>query len=375
VSVGKRIRAVGEILNHPIIQAAGTALTILTLLPFVVALAVALVGLLTNDSALSLIAICLALAGMAVVLVLALLHRRNPVAAEGSKKGLGPEERRKAMDDLFYPVRDDRRELGERCASFATRVLALVEEYKEGHAADLASAYVELLEADPDLDREQARKDAKRIVERNVIGTYALMHRDEGLELFDAAREEGVIVAKLRREIESPEAYALGEVPNIFRVMARRLGVDAPEPDSLEPPPLAAKLDDLLREGMDLVEELSIPVGPVKTPSGKGWSIDGGPPDGWWEKVDTFEQRIRDLLRAEHPALLENFADGHNGFLRKEREAQAARGDSNPKEDRRPNHERVLDFMNSTRSGPAQKTEAVLGGLAAARRQLGSEKG
>jgi len=126
---------------------------------------------------------------------------------------------------------------------------------------------------------------------------------------------------------------------------------------------------------MHLVEELSVPVEPVKTPSGKGWRIAGGPPDGWWEKVDSFEQRIRDLLRAEHPALLENFAEGHNGFLRKEREAQVTRGDSDPKENRHPDHEKVLDFMNSTRSAPAQKTEAVLGGLVGAGRQVGSEKG
>jgi hypothetical protein len=374
VSLGEQLRAAGRILNHPIIQAAGNALTILTLLPFVIALIVAGVGRVTDEPFLFVVAICLALGGLVAVVVLALLQGRGPAADGAPQKSLGPEERLKVMDDLFYPPRDDRRELGERCASFATRVLALVEEYKEGYAANLASAYVELLEADPTLDREQAREDAKRLVERNVIGTYSLMHRDEGLELFDAAREEGMIAAKLRREVETPEAYALGEVPNMFRVMARRLGVDAPEPDPPEPPPLAAKLDDLLREGMDLVEELSVPVEPVKAPNGKSWSIEGGPPDGWWEKVDTFEQRIRDLLRAEHPALLENFADGHNGFLRKKREAQAAKGSPNPREDKRPDHEKVLDFMNSTRSGPADKTEAVLGGLAAARRQLGSEK-
>jgi hypothetical protein len=101
------------------------------------------------------------------------------------------------------------------------------------------------------------------------------------------------------------------------------------------------------------------------------WRIDGGPPDDWWEKADSFEQRIRDLLRAEHPALTETFADGHNAFLRKEREAQVAKSES--EEDLRPDHQKVLDFVNHSRAGPAQKTEAVLGGLAAARLRLGKE--
>lgn len=291
--------------------------------------------------------------------------------SDGAK--FGPAERRERLDNLFYPPRDDRRELGERCASFATRVRALVEEYKEGHAANLAAAYVELLESDPDLDREQARENAEQIVERNVIGTYALMHREEGLELFDKAREEGVIVAKLRREVQNSEAYALDEVPNIFRVMARRLGIDVPEPDPPEPPPLAAKLDDLLREGMDLAEELSVPVKPEKTPDGTGWRVDGGPPDGWWEKAGAFEQRARDLLHAEHPALLEAFARGHNGFLRKEREADVARDKPDPNKDKRPDALKALEFANSSRSGPADKMEAILGGLAAARLELGKE--
>jgi hypothetical protein len=123
---------------------------------------------------------------------------------------------------------------------------------------------------------------------------------------------------------------------------------------------------------MKLLEELSAPVKPEKTEGG-GWRIDGGPPDGWWEKVEAFEQRIRELLHAEHPALLQAFAGGHNGYLRKQRESGTTEDKPEPKEDKRSNAERMLDFANFSRSGPAQKTEAILEGLAAARLRLGKE--
>jgi hypothetical protein len=325
-------------------------------------------GAVTSNSNLTRLAL-----GLAGLLAIAWLSGKRPFASRAAASAPSPPTV-SALDDLIYPPRDDPRELGERCASFASRVGKFVEGYQETYTANLANAYVEVLEADPDLDRARAREEAKRVVEKNAEATFALMRRDEGLELFDEARDEGLIVAKFRRAVERPEAYALGEVPNMFRVMARRLGVDAPEPDpNPQLRPLAAKLDELLREGMDLVEELSAPVEPERLPEGKGWRVDGDPPEGWWEKVTSFEQRIRDLLRADHPALLETFVTGHNGFLRLEGEADAARDKPDPKEDKRPDTQKVLDFVNFSRSGPAKKTEAILGGLAAARLELGKE--
>jgi hypothetical protein len=228
VSLGDQLRAAGRILNHPIIQAAGNALTILTLTPFVIAGVVALVGRMTDEPALFVVSLCLALIGMATVVVLALLQRRHPAAAP--KKMIGPEERRERLDNILgYRRRDDRRELGEQCAFFAMKMRVFNEEQEWKRERTIARFAKEAREANSDLDPLQARRDAEDHFARNVVAAYAFEMREEALQLFDKAREFGEIEARARRIAERPLAVEMREVPNLFVVLARRL-----DPDGME---------------------------------------------------------------------------------------------------------------------------------------------
>jgi hypothetical protein len=96
-------------------------------------------------------------------------------------------------------------------------------------------------------------------------------------------------------------------------------------------------------------------------------------PEGWWEKVDAFDQRIRDLLRSERPALLGTYAENHNASARRLREADEGREPSERTADRRFNAQKVLAFANATRGGPMLHMDCILDGLSAARRQFGLE--
>jgi hypothetical protein len=349
------MRAVDRLLRHPIVERIGAIQALLGAGLFAW-------GVLHDVSPLVAVGAVL----LAVNLVL-LLGPRVRKRLKPRKKKLAPGERQQTIDDLIYPPADPRRELGERCETFAKVVQSLIAEYKEARPVDTGKAMREALEADPGLGQEQAHRSARAFVDRNFEATYALMYRDDGLKLFDEAREEGAIAAKLRRTVEHPLAVAMGEVPNIFRVIARRLGVSVPEPDSLPEKPLADRLDDILRDGMDLREDLSARVEPEERKPGV-WAVVDGVPDGWWEKVDAFDQRIRDLLRAGHPALLSTYAEGHNNYV------HSQRGDDEPKvKDGRGSPLTVLEFFNTTREAPMRHMDAILEGLAAARRQLGTE--
>jgi hypothetical protein len=142
----------------------------------------------------------------------------------------------------------------------------------------------------------------------------------------------------------------------------------APEKSSDSLAPLATQLDSLMRSGIDLLAELSVPAQPTVTNG--VLRIDGEEaPDEWQEKADAFHQEIRSLLTARHPALLSVFAEGFNGHFRKKQENQEARK-RHPAPDRRSTTEKVLDMATFERSGPASTVEASLDGLAAARRDL-----
>jgi hypothetical protein len=130
---------------------------------------------------------------------------------------------------------------------------------------------------------------------------------------------------------------------------------------------LPSKIDDLHREGIDLFATLSAPVEPQKTEN--GWSIAiADAPSAWWDKAVTFDQRIRDLFIEQYPALLTNYAAGANDHLRRAREAREA---INPENDKRSDTEKMRDFANYARGGPARRVEASLEGLAVARHQAG----
>jgi hypothetical protein len=131
---------------------------------------------------------------------------------------------------------------------------------------------------------------------------------------------------------------------------------------------LAIRLDSMMREGMGLVTEFSAPVQPEQ--KNGVWKVSGGDvPKEWWDQAATFQQRIRDLLQAEHPALLTDFRDGCNSHLQKEREARERRK-QDPSPDKRSDPEKVLALANYERSGPRREVEAFLEGLAAARKSI-----
>ncbi len=313
------------------------------------------------------------IAGVIVIGSAALAQKYRGTGSESDKPPLSPTDRLQIMDDLFYPPADPRRELGEECRAFAIKVRVTVEWYEARRVLDIARVAAEAVAANPDLDMEQAYEDARSLIERNLRAQYAVELREEGLKLFDQAREQDAILARYRREVEHPSAYALEEVANIFRAIARRLGVDASEPEPIPKAKfLADGLDALIREGMDLRHELEAPVEPEESSPGN-WSIVGGVPEGWWEKVDAFDGRIRELLRVECPALLGTYAENHNATARQLREADANREPPDHKADRRSDAQKVLAFANGTREGPMLHMDCILDGLSAARRQFGLE--
>jgi hypothetical protein len=134
------------------------------------------------------------------------------------------------------------------------------------------------------------------------------------------------------------------------------------------PPPLADELDSLIREGKELVAELSIPVQPERL----NWVskiVGGGPPAEWQEKADAFRQRSMDLLEARHPALVTDLRDGVKRHFEMEQEAKEKR-EREAKADTRSDGEKMLALANFERSGPRREVEAWLEGLALARKSI-----
>lgn len=130
---------------------------------------------------------------------------------------------------------------------------------------------------------------------------------------------------------------------------------------------LADQLDDLMREGMALLDELMAPAQAEETSEGV-WGLDfGDAPAEWWDKADAFYKTIRDLLAAEHPASIPDFERGYNERLRiqREREAVAPR-----QPDSRSTAQKVLDFATETQRTPAKIVEACLEGLSQARKSI-----
>lgn len=137
------------------------------------------------------------------------------------------------------------------------------------------------------------------------------------------------------------------------------------------PPPedLRTAIDALMREGIALVPELSASVQPERTAAGHLKISGEDAPDEWWEKSNSFFKRATDLLTQGQPALLKDFEDGFNAYLRKQREAEPPDHAS----DKRSTAEKMLAFANAMRSTPRELVEATLDGLTEARRRLGSE--
>lgn len=361
-------RAIWRVFSHPALSVAGNFSLLYTAVPLAAAVIVAVVGRVIDQPTLFVVAVGLALAGLAAVAYLAVRQwRSQPSKAAKKPNGYGPAERREKLDNLFYPPADPKRELGERCSSFATKLTVFNEEMEARKEHAVARYAQEIREADPSVDPFQARKDAESHFERQVEASYKLEMRGEALRLFDEAREQGAIAAKVRRVADQPLAVELGDTPNLFLAIARRLGEKPFEyrwpPSTPLPTDLPSQIDNLIREGIDLVSALSAPVKPQRTEG--GWKVEGGDaPDEWWEKADSLQKRTRDLLVQNHPALLTDFRDGFNAHLKKEREAKKP-------DDTRSTPAKMLALANFERSGPRRVVEACLEGLSAVRHRLG----
>jgi hypothetical protein len=142
---------------------------------------------------------------------------------------------------------------------------------------------------------------------------------------------------------------------------------DAPprNPDSIE-----SEIDSLMREGIDLVEELSIPTQPERSEAGFSTIVGGDAPDDWWEKAEEFVKSARSLLTERQPALLKDFEEGFNGHIHQHREGPTrADGSSGNKQSMA---DTMLGLADAERGAPRQIVEASLEGLTHARRRLGN---
>lgn len=149
------------------------------------------------------------------------------------RSGLSPEDRRQQLDDRDYPPSDPRRELGENCADMAMKIKVIAELDAEERSVRLPRTVREIQQADPDLDSVAARSSAEEFADRRLVGNYRIGLRDEALRLFDAAHEQGEIIATKRRMADHPEAAELKDLAGMFRAIARRLlGHEVIEPDS-----------------------------------------------------------------------------------------------------------------------------------------------
>lgn len=129
---------------------------------------------------------------------------------------------------------------------------------------------------------------------------------------------------------------------------------------------LADLLDNMIREGMELVTELSVPVQPEETAN--GWKIEGGGPSAeQQEKADAFRQRAGELLEQRNPALLADYRDGCNDYIRRASEGSEA---SDPSADSRSDAEKMLALASAERRTAAWEVEVCLEGLARARKAI-----
>jgi hypothetical protein len=130
---------------------------------------------------------------------------------------------------------------------------------------------------------------------------------------------------------------------------------------------LPAKIDDLHRHGLNLLDEVSEAPQPEEVEKGQ-WSIPfGEAPSEWWDKAAAFDQAIRDLFVEHFPALLSDYAAGANDHIQKEREEREAATQADQMLDMRSDLKRMQDFAKWSQGGPAERVEASLHGLAAAR--------
>lgn len=122
------------------------------------------------------------------------------------------------------------------------------------------------------------------------------------------------------------------------------------------------RLDDLMREGMEVVDEMSEPL-ESRYPD-HHYPLFGEAE--WYERASDFYARARALLVSERPHLLPGFAAALNAARRRERERLTT---AEP-DDGASNAVKLRHFAEVTDARPRILIEAVLEGLADARGKL-----
>lgn len=195
------------------------------------------------------------------------------------------------------------------------------------------------------------------------IGTYGDLDQLKAEADFLCEMSQGLTLDSVRAT-ESEVLAARTARQNLSANFVEYDGYRAPG----APPPvnLPEQLDALMREGIELLDELMAPAQPEETGEGE-WSLEfGDAPREWRDKANAFYKRIRDLLIAEYPALIPDFESGYNERLRKQREAEKVTAQQPDKRTTRT----MLDFATDTQRTPAKIVEACLEGLSYARKSL-----
>lgn len=128
--------------------------------------------------------------------------------------------------------------------------------------------------------------------------------------------------------------------------------------------PTPEGIDDLMREGIELLEELSRPQEPVTDADGSVVSVTA-PDDYDVERAEDFDTRARALLRSLQPAVLTDYSEAINAFYRRRRDK-----DDSAEEIKASDAAKMDQWFESLRLKPAVFVESCLEGLAAARKQL-----
>lgn len=126
------------------------------------------------------------------------------------------------------------------------------------------------------------------------------------------------------------------------------------------------QIEDLIREGIELRDELTEEVGPKEAKPGV-YRFDSAPTPGAVEKAAEFDQRCRALLTELQPSLLTDYAAAANRYLEKDR----AKADQTAIKLTKADDAAKLDaWFREIQIRPAVRVEACLEGLAAARKGL-----
>ncbi len=356
-------RAIWRFLSHPALSTLGNVTLLVAAIPIGIAVLTAVVGWILDQPTLFWVAIGLATLGMAFVAIVA-VRQRSLEGPTTPSAGRAQSDETRLRPRVFIDVE------GEIAFAYEeTLHMAKILRAEPPHTA-VDSAVVKTM-----LPDWRAKTTAFIAAVLGSAQRAAFRGSATGGDDLDCLESEGQFLCSLAVNLPPDAIRASAAEVRTARAQRRdnqAAGLFSYEtPSALETPPspdLAEPLDSLMHEGIDLVGELSVPVEPTK--ANGGWKLEGGDaPDEWWDKADAFTQGIRELLIERHPALLTDFRDGFNGYLKQEREAQRARN-ADPSQDKRSTAAKMLDLANFERSGPKRVVEASLEGLAAARHRL-----